>query len=126
MDRKRRSSYSAKTLDKEVPMVDEEYWDDDEADACDGITILKLWPVPGSKGKTKLYPGKVTYLRDEEKPYCFKVEYEDDEETMCLHEVVSLKKAPKSSKAVKKATEKAPPKPLAVKKTPMKAKAAKK
>jgi hypothetical protein len=122
-----------KEKDIKTEAIDEEYWDAEEAAACDGITIMKRWPVPGSKGKTKLYPGKVTYLGEKERPYCFKVKYEDDKETMCLAEVVSFKKEdlsasaePKSTTKATKAGKKTADKPLAVKKAQMKKSAVKK
>ena len=97
---KKQRSNAVKSTGEEA--IDEEYWDAEEAAACDGITIMKRWPVPRSKGKTKLYPGKVTYLGEKERPYCFEVEYEDDEETMCLAEVLMLQKKNKSSTDKKK------------------------
>lgn len=107
----------------EQPDIDEEYWDDAEAEACDGIIIKKLWPIPGNETKSKFYPGKVTYLRSEGRPYCFQVAYEEDEETMCLHEVLTLKGgASKKKSKAKKASN-----PLSVKKVvPTKKVAAKK
>ena len=104
---KAKPAKKAKAAKKEV--FDEEYWDATEAASCDGITIKKEWPIPGDKkGRTKFYLGKVTFAGDKERPYCFEVEYVDDKETMCLHEVLSLKKGKSATKS------------LAVKKTPMK------
>ena len=78
--------------------IDEDYWDAAQAAACDGITIKKEWEIPGKRGQTKFYSGKVTFMGEVERPYCFQVKYVDDKETMCLHEVLMLQKNTSASK----------------------------